>query len=63
MQIKMNAIKKMNNNELANYYLDVCAYRDEDALERQNECKQEIINRFTDKYADKCEDLPAEYEE
>lgn len=44
--------RKMTDTELANYYVDVCAYHDKPALDEAADIRKEIINRFVDRFAD-----------
>ena len=43
----------MNDNELANYYVDVCAYCEIAAIEQQKFIEKLMVERFVDKHADK----------
>ena len=45
--------RNMSDNELANYYVDVCAYRENEAIEQQKAICKIMIDRFVNKYADK----------
>lgn len=50
---KFERFRKMSNAELANYYVDVCAYREIEAIEQQKAICKIMVERFIDKYADK----------
>ncbi len=52
---KSNAeiFRKMSDNELANYYVDVCAYHNDQAVKKQISIRVEIADRFVEKFADK----------
>ena len=44
---------KMSDADLANYYVDVCAYREKLAIEQQKVISEIMIERFVEKFADK----------
>ncbi len=46
----------MNDNELANHYLDLCAYSNPVAIKKLSIVINIMIERFIDKYADRPED-------
>ena len=48
----MKEFDKMSDTDLANYYIDLCAYRDSVALMRQKNIREIIISRFVQKFAD-----------
>ena len=48
----MKEFDKMSDTDLANYYIDLCAYRDSIALKRQKIIREIIISRFVQKFAD-----------
>lgn len=50
---KFERFRNMSDNELANYYVDVCAYREIEAIEQQKAISKIMVERFIDKYADK----------
>lgn len=50
---KRNGFRNMSDSELANYYVDVCAYRETEAIEQQKEIGKIMIERFVEKYAEK----------
>ena len=50
---KFERFRKMSDTELANYYADVCAYREIEAIEQQKAICKIMVERFIDKYADK----------
>lgn len=50
---KFERFRDMSDDELANYYVDVCAYREIEAIEQQKEICKIMVERFIDKYADK----------
>ena len=50
---KFERFRNMSDNELANYYVDICAYREIEAIEQQKAIRKIMIERFVDKYADK----------
>ena len=45
--------RKWSDSDLANYYVDVSAYRDIAAVEQQKAICKIMVDRFIDKYADK----------
>lgn len=49
---KVEIFRKMTNTELANYYVDVCAYREKAAVDEQIDIQKEMASRFVDQYAD-----------
>lgn len=49
--------RNFSDTELANYYVDVCAYREIEAIEQQKAICKIMVERFIDKYADKPIDL------
>lgn len=49
---KVEVFRKMTHTELANYYVDVCAYNDKTARDEQIDIRKEMITRFVDKFAD-----------
>ena len=50
---KFERFRNMSDTELANYYVDVCAYREIEAIEQQKAICKIMVERFIDKYADK----------
>lgn len=50
---KYEKFRKMSDSELANYYVDVCAYREITAIEQQKAICNIMVERFVGKYADK----------
>ena len=50
---KFERFKNMSDTELANYYVDVCAYREIEAIEQQKAICKIMVERFIDKYADR----------
>ena len=50
---KFDKFRNMSDKDLANYYVDVCAYRQIEAIEQQKAIRNIIAERFIDKYADK----------
>lgn len=49
---KVEAFRKMTDTELANYYVDVCAYNTKPAIDEQIDIRKEMADRFIDKFAD-----------
>lgn len=50
---KKEMFRNFSDSELANYYVDVCAYRKIEAIEQQRVIQEIMIERFVDKHADK----------
>lgn len=50
---KLQEFRKMSDADLANYYVDVCAYREHAAVEQQKAIREIIVERFIEKFADK----------
>lgn len=50
---KFESFRNMSDKDLANYYVDVCAYRKIEAVEQQKAIRNIMVERFIDKYADK----------
>ena len=48
----LRGLRKMSDNDLANYYIDVCAYNDADAIKIGKEIREIMVSRFVEKYAD-----------
>ena len=53
MTKKNERFRNMSDSELANYYVDVCAYRSSEAVEQQKAIREIIIEKYVEKYADK----------
>lgn len=50
---KLQEFRKMSDADLANYYVDVCAYREIVAIEQQKAICKIMVERFVEKFADK----------
>ena len=50
---KSEEFLNFSDTDLANYYVDVCAYREIEAIEQQKAIRKIMVERFVDKYADK----------
>jgi len=48
----LRAMWKWSDADLANYYIDVCAYNDDDAIKIGKEIREIMVSRFVEKYAD-----------
>lgn len=50
---KFERFRNRSDTELANYYVDVCAYREIEAIEQKKAICKIMVERFIDKYADR----------
>ena len=51
--VDSNVFRKMSDSDLANYYVDVCLYREIRAVEEQKKIRKIMVERFVEKFADK----------